>query len=252
MKWLEMNKDKNEEQSLSSESMILETQKRVWRALKKGYEYSGIVDESDQFLRKNVFLKLDMAVLYVDLVGSTTMTLEMPAEKIAIIISSFSQEMATVIRQHNGFVLKFVGDAVIGYFVSDQDDIYGTGAADDAVNCAKSMISVIQKGINPILNQYDYPDLMVKIGVDFGQNIVVRYGADMEHSQVDLIGPPMNIASKIQNLAKPNQILIGIDVFIKLHPDLQKEFTQIIWKNTKWEYRSRLTGEIYEVYEHKE
>jgi class 3 adenylate cyclase len=69
---------------------------------------------------------------------------------------------------------------------------------------------------------------------------------------VDLIGPPMNIASKIQNLAKPNQILIGIDVFIKLHPDLQKEFTQIIWKNTKWEYRSRLTGEIYEVYEHKE
>ena len=135
--------------------MILETQKRVWGALKKGYEYSGMVDESDQFLRKNVFLKLDMVILYVDLVGSTTMTLEMPAEKIAIIISSFAQEMAAV---------KFVGDAVIGYFVSDQDDIYGTGAADDAVNCAKSMISVIQKGINPILNQYDYPDLMVKIG----------------------------------------------------------------------------------------
>ena len=42
------------------------------------------------------------------------------------------------------------------------------------------MISVIQKGINPILNQYDYPDLMVKIGVDFGENIVVRYGADPE------------------------------------------------------------------------
>ena len=147
---------------LDSESMILETQKRVWGALKKGYEYSGMVDESDQFLRKNVFSKLDMVVLYVDLVGSTTMTLEMPAEKIAIIISSFSQEMAAVIRQHHGYVLKFVGDAVIGYFVSDEDDIYGTKAADDAVNCAKSMITVIQKGINPILNQYDYPDLMVK------------------------------------------------------------------------------------------
>ena len=259
-----MTEDKNEnqvkiasatsekDQILNSETMILETQKRVWGALKKGYEYSGVADESDQFLRKNVFSKLGMVVLYVDLVGSTTMTLEMPTEKIAIIISSFAQEMAAVIREYHGYVLKFVGDAVIGYFVSDEDKIYGTVAADDAVNCAKSMISVIQKGINPILNQYDYPDLMVKIGVDFGQNIVVRYGADMEHSQVDLIGPPMNIASKIQNLAKPNQILIGIDVFIKLHPDLQKEFTQIIWKNTKWEYRSRLTGEIYEVYEHKE
>ena len=49
-------------------------------------------------MRKHVFLKLDMVVLYVDLVGSTTMTLEMPEEKIAIIISSFSQEMATVIQ----------------------------------------------------------------------------------------------------------------------------------------------------------
>jgi len=146
---------KNKRQILDSESMILETQKRVWGALKKGYEYSGVVDESDQFLRKHVFSKLDMVVLYVDLVGSTTMTLEMPAEKIAIIISSFSQEMAAVIRQHHGYVLKFVGDAVIGYFVSDEDKIYGTKAADDAVDCAKSMVTVIQKGINPILNQYE-------------------------------------------------------------------------------------------------
>ncbi len=242
---------KNKHQILDSESMILETQKRVWGALKKGYEYSGVVDESDQFLRKHVFSKLDMVVLYVDLVGSTTMTLEMPAEKIAIIISSFSQEMAAVIRQHHGYVLKFVGDAVIGYFVSDEDEIYETVAADDAVNCAKSIISVIQKGINPILNQYDYPDLMVKIGVDFGQNIIVRYGSDVEHSHVDIMGPAMNIAAKIQNTAKPNQILIGDDVFQKLHSNSQKEFNQIIWKDNEWKYRSRLTGEIYKVYEYK-
>ncbi len=248
---VDMLLSKNEEQTQDSETMILETQKRVWGALKKGYEYSGMVDESDQFLRKNVFSKLDMVVLYVDLVGSTTMTLEMPAEKIAIIISSFSQEMAAVIRQYHGYVLKFVGDAVIGYFVSDEDKIYGTGATDDAVNCAKSMVSVIQKGINPILNQYDYPDLMVKIGVDFGQNIIVRYGADIEHSHVDLMGPAMNIAAKIQHMAKPNQILIGTDVFQRIHKNLQKEFTLIIWKDNEWKYRSRLTGEIYKIYEHK-
>ncbi len=239
---------KNKRQILDSESMILETQKRVWGALKKGYEYSGVVDESDQFLRKHVFSKLDMVVLYVDLVGSTTMTLEMPAEKIAIIISSFSQEMAAVIRQHHGYVLKFIGDAVIGYFAAEKD---GMVAANYAVNCAKSMISIIQKGINPILNQYDYPDLMVKIGVDFGQNIIVRYGADIEHSHVDLMGPAMNIAAKIQNMAKPNQILIGSDVFQRLHSNLQEEFTQIIWKDNEWKYRSRLTGEIYKVYEYK-
>ena len=246
---VDMLLSKNSEKTLDSETMILETQKRVWGALKKGYEYTGVIDDSDEFLRKNVFSKLDMVVLYVDLVGSTTMALEMPEEKIAIIISSFSQEMAAVIRQHKGYVLKFVGDAVIGYFVAEGN---GLLAADNAVNCAKSMISIIQKGINPILNQYDYPDLMVKVGLDFGQNIVVRYGADPKYSHVDLMGPAMNIAAKIQNMAKPNQILIGMDVFQRLHPNSQQEFTQIIWKNNEWKYRSRLTGQIYIVYEHKE
>ena len=245
---VDMLLSKNQNQTLDSETMILETQKRVWAALKKGYEYSGLIDESDAFLRKNVFSKLDMVVLYVDLVGSTTMTLEMPAEKIAIIVSSFSQEMAAVIRQHHGYVLKFVGDAVIGYFVGDGNSLL---AADNAVNCAKSMISIIQKGINPILNQYDYPDLMVKVGVDFGQNIVVRYGADVENSHVDLMGPAMNIAAKIQNMAKPNQILIGNDVYQRIHPSSQKEFTQIIWTKGEWKYRSRITGETYNVYEFK-
>jgi class 3 adenylate cyclase len=243
---VDMLLSKNSNQTIDSETMILDTQKRVWGALKKGYEYSGIINDSDKFLRKNVFLKLDMAVLYVDLVGSTTMTLEMPEEKIAIIVSSFSQEMAAVIRQHQGYVLKFVGDAIIGYFIGENN---GLLAADNAVNCAKSMLTIIQKGINPILNQYDYPDLMVKIGVDYGQNIVVRYGADVEKSHVDLMGPAMNIASKIQNMAKPNQILIGSDVYQRLHPSSQKEFTQIVWKNNEWRYRSRVTGEIYNVFE---
>jgi class 3 adenylate cyclase len=246
---VDMLLSRNVEKTLDSETMILETQKRVWGALKKGYEYLGVVDESDQFLRKHVFSKLDMVVLYVDLVGSTTMALELPSEKIAVIMSSFAQEMAAVIRQNNGYVLKFVGDAVIGYFVAEGNSLL---TSDNAVNCAKSMITVIQKGINPILNQYDYPDLLVKIGVDFGQNIVVRYGSDQKNSHVDLMGPAMNIAAKIQNMAKPNQILIGNDVYTRIHPSSQKNFHEIIWRNDEWKYRSRLTGQIYQVFEFKE
>ena len=217
---VDMLLSRNVEEVVDSETMILETQKRVWGALKKGYEYLGVIDESDDFLRKHVFAKLDMVVLYVDLVGSTTMALELPSEKIAI----------------------------IGYFVAESNSLL---TADNAVNCAKSMITVIQKGINPILNQYDYPDLMVKIGVDFGQNIVVRYGSDEKNSHVDLMGPAMNIAAKIQNMAKPNQILIGGDVCTRIHPTLKNHFQQIVWKNDEWKYRSRSTGEIYDVFEFK-
>ena len=61
----------------------------------------------------------------------------------------------------------------------------------------------------------------------------------------------MNIAAKIQNTAKPNQILIGDDVFQRISQNSQKEFNQIIWKDNEWKYRSRLTGEIYKVYGYK-
>ncbi len=239
---------KRTERSVDSDTLIKETQKRIWAALKKGYEYNPMVDESDAYLRKHVFSRIDMMVLYVDLVGSTTMTLELPEDKLAIIISSFAQEMASVITQYEGFVLKFVGDSVIGYFISEENSLQ---AADNAVNCAKSMITVIEKGINPILNQYDYPDLMVKIGIDYGTSIVVRYGADEKYSHVDLMGPAMNIAAKIQSLAKPNQILIGDDVYARLHPTIQRTFEQIVWKNNEWRYRSRMTGDLYKVYEYK-
>src|SRR3972149_11871672 len=226
------------------ETLIKEVQKRVWSSLKKGYEYDYFKDESDKFLREHVSSKVKMIIVYVDLVGSTQMTLELPTEKLAIIISSFSQEMGFVIRHHDGYVLKFVGDAVIGYFVAQESPLV---AADNAVNCARSMISVIERGINPILNEYDYPDLRVKIGMDFGENTIVRYGGDESNSHVDILGPGMSIAAKITSLAKPNQILVGEDVYEKLHPTIKPSFTEVEGLG-QWNYRDRETGKIYRVY----
>tara|TARA_B100000929_G_scaffold290739_1_gene285704 strand:+ start:12658 stop:13557 length:900 start_codon:yes stop_codon:yes gene_type:complete len=241
---VDMMLGKQNEKTVDSDTMIQETQKRIWKSLKQGIEYDATVDRSDAFLRKHVNEKLHMVVLYVDLVGSTNITLRLPTEKIAIIISSFAQEMALAIKQFNGYVLKFVGDAVIGYFMHSSVLI----AADNAVSCAKSMIRIMDKGINPILNNYDYPDLLVHIGLDYGDNMVVRYGSDIEKSHVDILGPTMNIAAKIQSMAKPQQILIGEYVYKKIHPSVQEEFTKEIWSQTEWKYNDKKTGKPYIVY----
>ena len=243
---VDMMLGKNDEKVVDSEKMIQETQKRIWSSLKKGIEYDATVDRSDAYLRKHVHEKQSMVVMYVDLVGSTDITLTLPEEKVAIIISSFAQEMAYAVKHHGGFVLKFVGDAVIGYFVHQSSLI----AADNAIGAAKSMIKIIEEGINPILNQYDYPDLFVKIGIDFGTNMIVRYGSDAEKSHVDLLGPAMNIAAKIQGKAKPQEILIGEDVYTRIHPSLQKEFSKKTWTDGEWKYHSRDNGELYPVYHH--
>jgi len=52
-------------------------------------------------------------------------------------------------------------------------------------------------------------------------------------------------------MAKPNQILIGKDVYERLHPSFQKDFKLIVWSKDEWKYRSRITGETYNVYEFK-
>ena len=185
-----------------------------------------------------------MVVLFVDLVGSTNISLTLPEEKVAIIISSFAQEMALAIKQHNGFVLKFVGDAVIGYFMHTSVLI----AADNAVSCAQRMIQIMNQGVNPILNNYDYPDLLLHIGLDYGDNMIVRYGSDKEKSHVDILGPTMNIAAKIQSMAKPQQILVGQDVYDKIHPSLQEKFKKESWSKNEWKYNDKRTGEPYPVY----
>ena len=232
--------------TVDSDTLLRETQTRIWASLKGNYEYAHMPDDSDEFLRQNVFKKFNSVVLYVDLVGSTRMALGLPDDKLAVIMSSFAQEMASLIVSHHGLVLKFMGDAVIGYFVARDNSLL---AADRAVSCGKSMIYIINEGINPILAQYDYPDLQVKIGMDYGTNIVVRYGQDPARSHVDLMGRSMNMASKIQSMAMPNQILVGEDVYQRLHPATQAEFRQVVWKNRIWAYQAE-DGSLYGVYEY--
>jgi class 3 adenylate cyclase len=173
------------------------------------------------------------------------MTLLLPSEKLGIIVSSFSQEMRSVIRHHGGYVLKYVGDAVIGYFIAEENPLV---VADNAVNCAKAMIDVIERGINPILSEYDYPELRVKIGMDFGENVIVRYGSDEARSHVDILGPAVSIAAKITALSKPNQILVGEDIYEKLHPNLKKLFELEEWPESHWSYQDKKTGKLYRVY----
>ena len=233
------------EKTVDSYTLIKKSQERVLNSVKNGIEYPPFVDNSEEFLRNHVNSRVHIFVMYVDLVGSTNLTLSLPVEKIVTIVSSFAQEMAYTVTQFGGYMLKFVGDAVLAYFNAENDLIY---PADNIINCAKSMLRVLTDGINPILTISGYPPLAAKIGIDHGQNIIVRYGSDKRKSHVDILGPSMNMASKIQNMAEPNQLLIGGDVYDKLHPETQKSFKKKTFSKTKWKYHHRGTGKLYPIY----
>jgi len=234
-----------DEKTLDSETLIKVAQKRVNDSIITGIEYSPFRDNSEEFLREHVNSRVHIFVMYIDLVNSTNITLSLPEEKVVKLITSFAQEMAYTVTQFGGYMLKFVGDAVLAYFNADNALVY---PADNIVNCAKSMIRVLNEAINPVLNENDYPTISAKIGIDAGENMIVRYGSDKTKSHVDILGASMNMAAKIQNMAEPNEILIGGDVYARLHPETQKTFNKKTLDDSKWKYHSKKTGKLYPIY----
>ena len=227
------------------DTLVSETRTRISRLLEVGYEYGNVLIDSDVFLHNNALRKIRLVALYVDLVGSTKLSQMLPSEKLAVLVGSFMQEMANVIAASRGLALKFVGDAVIGYFVAPGNPQMAAGWA---VNCGKTMLDVISRGINPVLTEYGYPELRARIGMDYGENTVIIYGGRSRISHADLIGKSMNMAAKIQAAAGPDQILVGRDVYIRLQPSAQKEFGPMDPKNGVLPYGSDPTGKAYRVY----
>jgi adenylate cyclase len=240
------NESKSDEEAkiVDSETLVSQTQDRLWRALKRRFQYDVTLQPGQQFLLNHVSTKVPLVIMYADLVGSTNMSMTLPADKLTTIIRAFTYEISQVIYSHKGYVLKYVGDAVISFFPASYNKLL---ACDIAVQCSKSMLAVVKNGINPILNQYDYPELNVKIGMDEGENVIVQYGHDRS-SQIDILGYCMNIAAKITSLTGPNKISIGQYVYEMLHPSIKSEFSEAKFSADEWRYTNRYTGQLYRVY----
>lgn len=229
---------------VDSETLVSQTQNRLWRALKRRYQYDSSLKPGQDYLLNHVSSKIQLVIMYADLVGSTNMSMTLPVDKLVTIIRAFTQEMSSVVESHNGFVLKYVGDAVIAFFPASYNKL---AACDRAVQCAHSMITVVKNGINPILNQYDYPELGVKIGMDVGENVIVQYGHDRS-SPIDILGYCMNVAAKITSLTAPDTISIGEDIYELLHPSEKVLFSEMKLNPEVWKYRNRVTDKMYRVY----
>jgi class 3 adenylate cyclase len=230
--------------SVDSERPVAQTQERLSRALKRRYQYESNLKPAQEFLLAHVNSKIPLVIMYADLVGSTKMSMSLPVDKMVTIIRAFLYEMSYIVRSHKGYVLKYVGDAVIAFFPSIYDKLL---ACDMAVRCAKSMITITEKGINQILHQYDYAELKVKIGLDEGENVIVQYGHD-KSSLIDILGYSMSISAKITSLSYPNTITIGEDVYSTLSPQMRMKFKEVKFSIEHWKYVNSQTGQLYKLY----
>ena len=160
--------------------IITISQSSMWKALRTDPVFTFPFDETQKVLSNYSDTKINSIILHIDIVGSTKLSMTLPIERLSKIIQAFTQEMTKIIRLYGGYVLKYVGDAIIGFFNVNTDNLYLPCI--NAIKCAKTMIKVIHQGFNPILNQYDYPEMGVRIGIDYGENVVVKYSPFYENS----------------------------------------------------------------------
>ena len=217
------------------------------------------MEETQNILENYAESKVMFVILHIDLVESTKLSMTLPVDRLATIIRAFTQEMSLMIEAYGGYILKYIGDAILAFFIADSSGdlslLYLPSI--NAINCACSMIRVIQQGINPILNQYDYPELNVRIGIDVGENAVVQYGWDthMQNGKVilkkphlDILGYTIGIAAKMTALAKPGQIIIGQLVYDALEDKQKSTFGLLSISSDIWNYVSSYTGRTYRLY----
>src|SRR5215210_181335 len=180
------------------------------------------IRRGQSFLLNYIGSKIPLIIIYADLVGSTRMSMTLPIDNLVTIIRAFTHDLSYAVDSYDGYVLKYVGDAVISFFPGRVHDDNKYLASDTAVECGKSMINTIKEEINPVLNKrYGYPELFVKIGIDAGENAIVQFGYE-QSSPIDILGYSMNTAAKITSLTGANKISVGENVYRSLDHKVQR------------------------------
>src|ERR671920_2483254 len=148
-------------------------------------------------------------VSFVDIVNSTNITAQIShTEKIGKYYSIFINTMATLARNYGAKITKNAGDSLIYYFPKTADST-NKATFKDVIDCGLTMISA-GTVLNTKMYEEGLPSIDYRISADYGRVGIVRSAISQND---DLFGPTMNICSKINSKALPNQMVIGSDLY---------------------------------------
>jgi class 3 adenylate cyclase len=257
-------------------SIMKKSQRRVQKTLEGKPEFVMSLVETQNVLKKLAKDKTTFVVLHVDLVGSTKLAMRLPLDRLTMMIQAFNQEMTVAVKAFGGYILKYVGDAVLAFFVVPGRKSEAKVACINAVNCAKYMLRIVREAINPILKQYNCPEINLRIGIDIGENAIIQSGWDihpnirngrknnkniiitnhtkkqhllMKKPVYDVLSYTLSLAVKMTALANPNHLVIGDPMYNRLGYKQRSAFQRIDISPDIWDYVCKNSeGNMYNLY----
>ena len=137
----------------------------------------------------------ELTVLFCDIRGFTAIAESQAAMETFEWLNAFFTQMSQAITAHNGFVDKFLGDAILAVF--DRVDHH----AEDALKAAVTMLENLQE-FNRDRQQYSLEQpVAVGIGVHTGIGLIGTVGSDLRMDST-VIGDVVNTAARLEELTK--------------------------------------------------
>lgn len=179
-------------------------------------------------------------ISFVDIIGSTQITSNLYGSgKVKNFYTVFINEIADIVKNYGGKILKTVGDGVIFYF-PETCNVENEGAFKDAIECLLRMVTS-RNAINDKLHKDVHSTISYRISADFGKLEVASSGEI--NGSYDLFGPTLNFCAKINKKAPPNGIAVGADLWrvVNSFPKLAKQFyfqeiKELSWKENRYSY----------------
>jgi class 3 adenylate cyclase len=150
-------------------------------------------------------------VCFVSMVDSIENTSEIKnAEKIRRYYSIFVNTMAAIARNFGAKIVKNTGISLV-YFFPKTSSTDNKPAFRDVIECGVTMIAASDIINEKLREEGGLPPLYYRISADYGSVEVARSITSPDTE--DLFGSTMNVCSKINSIAPPNEMVIGSDLY---------------------------------------
>lgn len=158
----------------------------------------------------------------VDMVDSTRTAATIGNEKISTYYQIFLNSMSRILSRFGGFVIKNIGDCLVYYFPesSRSNRKYGF------MSCLECCLAMIEyhDTICRKLNREGLPNVDYRISADYGSVVLMK---SSNSTSIDMIGPPVNMCSKINHAAATNGAVIGGDLYSMVHKFGDYKFKEV-------------------------
>ncbi len=156
----------------------------------------------------------EITVLFADIRGYSAYAENISPEKVVEMLNDYMSLAANVILSYGGTLDKYLGDGIMAIFNAPEVQV-------NHVNQAVEAALTLQQAARELAAQRS-EDLTFGIGINVGEAVVGYIGTDSAINYT-AVGDAVNVAKRIQEAAKPGQILIEETVVRRLNGDAKVE-----------------------------